>query len=224
MSPEVPTLALTLAPPRSRQASRVAFQAACAVAGSVLLAGLAQLTIHLPFTPVPITGQTLGVLIVGAAYGPWLGAATVGLYLIEAVFGLPVLALTADGSHPTGLHVLTLSLASGGYLWGFVLAAAFVGWLARRGWDRSFRSAVGAMFLGEVAIYAVGLPWLAASVHVRAEKALEWGLYPFVLGDALKLLAAAAVLPGAWRALERFRPDVGTGQLGRLEERRDSTE
>ena len=203
------TLARTLAPPRGRLAARAAYQAALAVAGSALIAGLAQLSIHLGFTPVPITGQTLGVLLVGASFGPELGAATVGLYLAEAVVGLPVLAASADGTHATGLQVLGLTLGTGGYLWGFVLAAALVGWLSRRGWDRSFRTAVSAMLLGEIVIFGVGVPWLVASIHVSLATGLRYGLYPFVIGDVVKLLVAAAALPGAWALLRRFRPREG---------------
>ena len=200
------TIALTLAPPRSRVAARVTFEIACAVVGSFLIAGLAQISFALPFTPVPITGQTLGVLLVGAAYGPGLGAATILLYLVWAVVGLPVLA-PVDGVHDTGLDVLRLTAATGGYLWGFVLAAALTGWLARRGWDRSFRSSIGAMLLGSIVIYAVALPWLH---HVLAsstiEETLQAGLYPFIIGDTLKLLAAAGVLPAAWALMKKLRP------------------
>src|SRR6187551_329418 len=96
------TLALRFAPTAGRSRSRLAFQVGCAVVGAVLIAGLAQFTIYLPFTPVPITGQTLGVLLVGAAYGPALGAATILLYLAWAIVGLPVFAPNADGSHETG--------------------------------------------------------------------------------------------------------------------------
>ena len=106
-------LALRFAPATARGRSRVAFQVGCAVIGAVLIAGLAQFTIYLPFTPVPITGQTLGVLLVGAAYGPGLGAGTVGLYLAAAVVGLPVLARNVDGGHDTGLHVLGAAFAVG---------------------------------------------------------------------------------------------------------------
>jgi biotin transport system substrate-specific component len=187
----------------------VAFQVACAVAGSALIAGLAQISFHLGFTPVPITGQTLGVLLVGAAYGPELGAATVLLYLVEAVAGLPVLAANADGSHLTGLQVLGLTLGTGGYLWGFVIAAGLVGWLAHQGWDRSFRTAVSAMLLGEIVIFAVGVPWLMASIHVPLEKGLEFGLYPFIVGDVVKLLLAAGLLPAAWGLRRRLRPQEG---------------
>jgi biotin transport system substrate-specific component len=202
----VSTIALTLAPPRSRVAARVTFEIACAVVGSFLIAGLAQISFALPFTPVPITGQTLGVLLVGAAYGPGLGAATILLYLVWAVVGLPVLA-PVDGVHATGLDVLRLTAATGGYLWGFVLAAALTGWLARRGWDRTFRSSIGAMLLGSIVIYAVALPWLHhVLTSATIEETLQAGLYPFIIGDTLKLLAAAGVLPAAWALMKKLRP------------------
>lgn len=197
---------MELAPPRSTAAITFTFRVACAVAGSLLVAGLAQISFTLPFTPVPITGQTLGVLLVGAAYGPGLGAATLALYLLWAVVGLPVLAPDADGSHRTGIAVLQLASATGGYLWGFVVAAGLTGWLARLGWDRSLRSSISAMLLGSIAIYVCGVPWLMAAIDVSMSEALELGLYPFVIGDTLKLLAAAALLPAAWSVLRRLRP------------------
>lgn len=200
------TLALRFAPAATRGRSRVAFQVGCALIGAVLIAGLAQFTIYLPFTPVPITGQTLGVLLVGAAYGPGLGAATVGLYLAAAVMGLPVLARNVEGGHDTGVQVLGAAFASAGYLWGFLLAAVLVGWLARLGWDRSFRSSVSAMFFGELVIYACGIPWLMHALGVDVQTALTFGLYPFVVGDTIKLLIAAGALPLAWAAIRRFRP------------------
>jgi biotin transport system substrate-specific component len=198
------TLVLSLAPPRSRVGARAAFQVGSAFAGSLLIAGLAQLSIPLPFTPVPITGQTLGVLLVGAAYGPVLGSATVLLYLAWGALGMPVYA-GATGGH----EVLGAASATGGYLWGFALAGGLTGTLARAGWDRSFGSAMGAMFLGEVAIYAVGIPWLMAALGIPLGKALELGLAPFVIGDAMKIVLAAAALPGAWRLLARFEPEAG---------------
>ncbi|CAN5657256.1 biotin transporter BioY [soil metagenome] len=201
------TIAMHLAPPRSEVVSRVAFRVSCAVAGSLLVAGLAQISFVLPFTPVPITGQTFGVLLVGAAYGPGLGAATLGLYLVWAAIGLPVLAPEADGSHRGGLEVLQLASATGGYLWGFVAAAAITGWLAARGWDRSVRSSISAMLLGSIAIYVFGVSWLMAALDVALQQGIELGLAPFVIGDMLKLLAAAATLPAAWAALRRLRPD-----------------
>jgi biotin transport system substrate-specific component len=208
----VSTIALTLAPPRSRAAARLAFQVACAVVGSALLAGLAQISVHLSFTPVPITGQTLGVLLIGAAYGPALGAATILLYFLWAIVGLPVFAPDADGSHATGPEVLAFAGTTGGYLWGFVLASGLVGWLSGRGWDRSIRSSISAMLLGSIVIYAVGVPWLHHALRTLPTGPAGWqttfelGLYPFLIGDTLKLLLAAGLLPMAWRALQRLRP------------------
>ncbi|HSL11569.1 MAG TPA: biotin transporter BioY [Actinomycetota bacterium] len=205
------TLALELAPPRSRVAARVAFHVACAIVGAALLSVLAQVSVPLPFTPVPITGQTLGVLLVGAAYGPALGASTIVVYLAWAVVGLPVLAPNADGSHDAGFAVLGAAAFTGGYLWGFLAASTIAGWLARRGWDRTFASAIGAMVLAEVVLYAIGLPWLSRALALAGlpsslEATFAAGLYPYIVGDVLKLLAAAAMLPGAWWAVERFRP------------------
>ena len=209
------TIALTLAPPRSRATARVAFQVACAIGGSLLMAGLAQVAVHLPFTPVPITGQTLGVLLIGAAYGPALGAATILLYLAWAIVGLPVFAPSADGSHQTGLQVLAFAGTTGGYLWGFLLASALVGWLSRQGWDRSIRSSISAMLLGSIVIYAVGVPWLHHALATMPDGPASWqttfeyGLYPFLIGDTVKLLLAAGLLPLAWRALQWLRPGDG---------------
>src|SRR5262245_57477057 len=185
------TLALRFAPAAERGGSRLAFQVACAVVGAALIAGLAQFTIYLPFTPVPITGQTLGVLLVGAAYGPALGAATVGLYLVAAVAGLPVLARNTAGGHDTGLQVLGPAFASAGYLWGFLLAAVLVGWLARHGWDRSFRSSVSGMFFGELVIYACGIPWLMHALGIDVQAALSYEHDPFVVGDPIAVLLAS---------------------------------
>lgn len=178
--------------------SRTTVDAVAIVTGSLLIAGLAQLSIRLPFTPVPITGQTLGVLLVGASLGALRGGMSVGLYLLEGALGAPFFA---EGAH--GISVLTASSASGGYLWGFVVAAALIGFLAERGWTNSLGSAIGAMFLGEAIIYACGVPWLAAALNVNGQKAMEFGLYPFVVGDVLKLLLAAGALPSAWRFLGR---------------------
>jgi len=202
MRPEAATLRLAVFP-RSSLLTNVLL----VLGGAGFVALAAQVSISLPFTPVPITGQTLGVLLVGAAYGPALGAATVGLYLVAAVAGLPVLARNVAGGHDVGVHVLGLGFASAGYLWGFLLAATLVGWLARQGWDRSFRSSVSAMFFGELVIYACGIPWLMHVLGIDVQTALTYGLYPFVVGDTIKLLIAAGALPLAWAALRRFGPD-----------------
>ncbi len=188
------TLALAIAPPRERARARIAYQAVVALASSLLVAGLAQISISVPWTPVPYTGQTLGVLLVGASLGPGFGAISLGLYLLEGAVGLPFFAGAAHGA-----SLLSFAEVTGGYLWGFVVAAAIVGWLSRRGWDRSFRSAIGAMFIGEVVLYAIGVPWLMAALGVPLKRGLELGLYPFVIGDTLKLLLAAGLLPTAWR-------------------------
>jgi len=203
------TLALALAPPRERAQARVVYQVAVALAGSLLVAGLAQVSIKLPFTPVPITGQTLGVLLVGAALGPALGVLSMGLYLLEGAIGLP---FYAEGKG--GTEFLGFASATGGYLWGFVLAGALVGRLSRSGWDRSLRGSIGAMLLGNVVIYAVGLPWLhhalpaLVGAPVKVEETLASGLYPFVIGDTIKLLLAAGLLPVAWRLVGRGREDL----------------
>jgi biotin transport system substrate-specific component len=155
-------------------------------------------SIRLPFTPVPITGQTLGVLVVGTAFGWLLGGLTLALYLGEIAVGLP---FAAEGEG--GLDRLLLATPSGGYLWGFLVAAVLMGWLANRGWDRNVGSALGAMLLGNVVIFAIGVPWLAASLDVPVLEAFELGLYPFVVGDLLKLFVAAGLLPAAWRLVRR---------------------
>lgn len=196
------TLALTIAPGRERAGARMAFQAAAAVGGALLVSVLAQISVPLPFTPVPITGQTLGVLLVGASLGAPLGALSMGLYLLWGAVGLPVFA-PIEGVYHTGLSALGFASATGGYLWGFLLAGAIVGWLSRNGWDRSFRSSIGSMLIGSIVIYAAGVPWLMASAGLPLERGLELGLYPFVIGDVLKLLIAAFLLPTAWRIVRR---------------------
>ena len=186
------TLALALPP--ARAAERPLYRVGVVIAGSLLVAVLAQVQFHLPFTPIPVTGQTFGVLLVGAALGPELAVASMLLYVAEGAVGLPFFA--GEGH---GWSLLTLSSASGGYLWGFAAMGAVVGALARRGWDRTLRSSISAMLVGEIVLYAIGVPWLAAAAGIGIERALVLGLYPFVVGDVLKLLAAAGLLPAAWR-------------------------
>jgi biotin transporter BioY len=162
--------------------------------GSLLVASFARVAIPLPFTPVPVTGQTYAVLLVGAALGSRRGALSMLLYIAEGGMGLPFFAAGASGwSRVFG--------PTGGYLLGYVLAAFAVGWLAERGWDRRPGTCALAMLVGEVAVYLVGLPWLA--VFVGADRVLYLGLLPFVPGDAFKLLLASASLPIAWRLLGR---------------------
>ncbi len=172
----------------------LAADAVLVLAGTGLVAAAAQVSI--PFEPVPVTGQTFAVLLVGSSLGAIRGAASLALYLWLGVAGAPIFA---DRHH--GWNILTG--ASGGYIVGFVLAALVTGYLAERGWDRRFSSAVGAMLTGNVIIYAVGLPWLAVVLNTNLEKTLEFGLYKFVPGDLLKLYLAAGLLPTAWRVVER---------------------
>jgi biotin transport system substrate-specific component len=164
--------------------------------GAGLIAGSAQISIALPFTPVPITGQTFAVLLVGASLGTVRGGTSALLYVLLGIAGAPVYAHGAQGW-------AVITGASGGYLVSYPFAAALTGWLAERHWDRRFSSAVGAMLTGNVLIYLFGLPWLAVVLGTGLEKTLELGLYPFVPGDTFKLYLAAALLPAAWRTVGR---------------------
>jgi len=166
--------------------------------GAALIAAAAQVSIPLPFTPVPITGQTFAVLLVAAALGTARGGTSALLYLLLGLAGAPVYAHGAAG-------VVAITGASGGYLVSFPLAAALTGFLAERRWDQRFSSAIGAMLTGNLVIYLVGLPWLAAVLHSNLDRTLQLGLYPFVLGDTLKLYLAAALLPATWRFAGRDR-------------------
>ncbi len=172
------------------------------LAGSVLIALAARVAIPLPFSPVPVTGQTFAVLLIGAALGARLGAATVVAYLVEGVAGLPVFAGgTSAWSLSSIPGVPVIAGPTAGYLVGFVAAAAIVGALAERGFDRRVPTTVIAMVLASVAIYAFGVAWLAR--YVGADRAIPLGLTPFLLGDALKIALAASALPLAWRVFRR---------------------
>ena len=183
-----PTLAFRLGP-RTVAAARAA---ALVVGGALLTAAAAQLTIHVPWTPVPITGQTFAVLLVAASLGMRLGVASQALYVVLGAVGLPFYA-GAEG----GWTAATGSTA--GYLIGFVVAAAIVGRLAERRQDRSLLTALAAFALGSAVIYVCGAAWLAHSLDVSADKAIELGVTPFLLGDALKIALAGVGLPVAWR-------------------------
>jgi biotin transport system substrate-specific component len=169
-------------------------------AGTGLVAVAAQISIHLGFTPVPITAQTFAVVLVGASLGAVRGTASLLLYLLIGVAGAPVYA-----EHKHGWEVFSGS--TGGYIVGFVVAAALTGLLAERGWDRRVSTAVSVMLTGNVLIYLCGLPWLHHELGVSWAKTLEYGLYPFVAGDVIKLYLAALALPGAWRVVERVKRD-----------------
>ena len=165
------------------------------VVGAAALVGLlAQVSIPLGFTPVPITGQTLGVLLAGAALGWRRAGISMALYVAAGVAGVPWFA-----QHSHGLPTATF-----GYLVGFVLAGSLLGWLAARGRDRTVLRALTSMLLGEAAIYAVALPWLAVSLHVSLAHALPLGLTPFVVGDLVKAALAGLALPASWRLVDRL--------------------
>lgn len=171
------------------------------IAGSALTL-FARLSIPLPFTPVPITGQTLGVLLVGALLGGRRGALAVLAYVGEGILGLPVFAggTSAWSASTAGVPVIVGPTA--GYLMSFPIAACVVGLLADRGWDRRFRRAACAMLAGEAVIYLIALPWFAR--YVGAGQAVALGMLPFLAGDAIKVIVAAAVLPSGWRAVSGF--------------------
>ncbi len=162
-----------------------------AVCGSLIVAGAAQVSV--PMYPVPMTLQTLAVLGIGAAYGARLGAATLLLYAIEGFVGLPFFAGGQAGFFQDGVVI-----SSGGYIIGFILAAALVGWLAEKGWSASPVKMVLAAILGGAALYVPGLIWLAVwAANVKGidpgsafQAAFSWGLAPFFLGDIIKAIVA----------------------------------
>jgi biotin transport system substrate-specific component len=164
------------------------------VAGAGLTALLAQVTV--PMQPVPITGQTLAVLLVGATLGWARGGAALGLYLVLGLIGLPVYAPQDDGSHLTGLAAL--AAPSFGYVIGFIPAAAIVGWLSERSWDRNVLKALATFVGGSVVVFAFGLPWLAAVLGTDLPTTLAYGLWPFIIGGLIKAAIAAGLLPLAW--------------------------
>jgi biotin transport system substrate-specific component len=167
--------------------------------GALFIALTANIAVWLPNNPIPITGQTLSVLVVGGALGLRRGALSVLLYLLLGLF-LPVYAGQTHGLQNivgVGSHGVVLGLR-GGYLVGFLFAGAIVGWLAELGWDRHIGGAIGAMIIGEVAIYAIGVPWLAYAAGLTPDVAIQKGFMPFVVGDAIKLAIAAGIFPFAW--------------------------
>jgi biotin transport system substrate-specific component len=163
------------------------------VLGAALLGALAQARIEIG--AVPVTGQTLAVLLIGAAYGARLAGITVLGYLLAGGMGLALFSGAGAGWS-------TFAGTTGGYLIGFLPAALLVGYLAQRGWDRSYGLMAAAMVLGNLVIYLFGLLWLSRFAPDLATT-LQWGLWPFLAGDLVKLLVAVALLPTAWRLLGR---------------------
>lgn len=164
------------------------------ILGGAAFVGLAaQIAVPLPFTPVPVTGQTFAVLLAGGALGARRAVISMGVYLLAALAGVPWLA-----EQSTALRSGAL-VPSFGYVIGFVAAAGLAGWLAQRGWTRTAARTAGVFVLGNLVIYGFGLAWLALSLDISLAKAVSLGLTPFLLGDALKIAAAAALFPAAWQ-------------------------
>lgn len=192
--------AIAPAAPRLVLADRVfgrslALDIVLVVAGAALTALLAQVRVEL--YPVPVTGQTLAVLLVGATLGAARGAISLALYAVLGIVGLPV--FTDFGS---GWQIV--AGRTGGYIVGFVVAAALVGWLSERAWERQLLKALATFAAGTLVVFAFGLPWLAFVLGLDLWQTLEGGLFPFLLGGAIKALIAAGLLPLAWWGADRL--------------------
>lgn len=161
------------------------------LAGTLVLAISAK--VQVPFWPVPVTMQSLAVLVIGMSFGLRLGTATLALYLAEGAVGLPVFA--------SGAGLAYLAGPTAGYLIGFVAAAAVVGWLAERGWDRNIWLSMMAMTLGTVILMGSGVAWLATLIGFQ--QALASGFTPFIAGGILKIVLGALMLPSVWKLIER---------------------
>lgn len=167
-----------------------------AILTGVALTSIAAQVI-VPVWPIPITGQTVAVLLVGLALGALRGALSLSLYAACGAAGLPIFSNSSHG-------VEAISGQTGGYIIGFIGAAALVGWMAQRGLDRSLPGSVGVAASGTAAIYLVGLPWLAINQSLTVEATLQIGLYPLILGGLLKLLLVAAVNSASLSAVARM--------------------
>jgi biotin transport system substrate-specific component len=188
---------------------------------AAFVALFAQIQVRVPWTPVPITGQTFAVLVTGGALGATRGAGSLTIYMLLGMVGLSVFTPAGTATEGTwdvhfvlpwqGSSGLPWDLVSGGYIVGFILAAALVGYLAERGWDRGSWVHV-AMLLGSIVVYVPGVLWLANELNVSLSRALELGLYPFIVGDLMKLLLAAMVLPGAWALTGKLKGNAGLGR------------
>jgi len=172
-------------------------RATLVIAGALMLTVSAK--VQIPLWPVPMTMQTFVVLVIGMAYGTRLGMATVVAYLLVGALGLPVFA----GTPEKGVGLPYMLGPTGGYLLGFLIAAALLGKLAEKGWDRGWLKSLGAMTLGHVLILGCGVLWLSASLGV--ERAVALGLTPFIVATVFKTAMAAVVLPTAWKAIARWR-------------------
>jgi biotin transporter BioY len=171
------------------------YDAIVIICGALILGLSAQVKVYLPISPVPITGQTFAVLMLAALLGSRRGVLAILAYLAEGVLGLPVFA--------GGIGLAVLIGPTGGYLVGFIAVAYLVGRLAEMGWDRRVSTTIAAMLAGEIVLYTFGVCWLAIITNIRT--ALTVGLYPFIVGDILKVILAAAVLPAGWKLLDYLK-------------------
>jgi biotin transport system substrate-specific component len=187
------------------KASAGLYDIALIVGGSLLIGLSAQVAVGLPFSPVPVTGQTFAVLMAGLLLGARRGSLCVLVYLVQGIAGLPVFA-AAPKAGPAVLLGPT-----GGYLIGFLAAAYLTGLLAERGWDRHVFTTILAMTVGNAVIYLCGLIWLSMLAGIKA--AVVTGLLPFVAGDILKLALAAAILPTGWKILASFCSPLKTDKF-----------
>lgn len=193
------TLADYLVPARVARSNALLRDGILVVGFSIFLALCAQVSFHIPFTPVPITLQTLAVVLTGAALGSKRGGLAMLLYLAEGAAGLPVFAGGVGGF----IHLIGYT---GGYLWSYPIAAFVTGLLCEKQLDRSFQTSILAMLPATVIIYAVGVPWLAVVLHLTFAQALVAGMVPFIPGDLLKLVIATALLPTAWAIVGKIGP------------------
>ena len=196
-SPNVTLIDYVLPSPKSRSLA-YGRDALLVLGFSIFLALCSQVQFPLPFTPVPITLQTLAVLLTGAALGSKRGAASMLLYILEGAAGLPVFAGGVGGF----IHLIG---PTGGYLWAFPIAAFVVGLLCERRLERRFLTSALVMLPGTLIIYAVGVSWLAIFLHISIAQAFVFGMLPFIPGDILKIVIAALLLPGAWAIARRTK-------------------
>lgn len=185
---------------RAEGAARLAKQAVLVVLGIAALAVAAKIKFPIPPSPVPVTLGTLAVLSIGAAYGPRLGLVTILGYMLVGALGFDVFA----GSSAEKNGLAYMMGGTGGYLVGYVLATLALGWAARAGWDRNVVKMAAAMLIGNALIYVPGLLWLSGFAESWAQT-LEWGLTPFLIGDAMKLAVAALLFPALWRLVGKAR-------------------
>ncbi len=172
--------------------STVSTQIALVVGGTAFLALMAQIAVPVPGSPVPVTGQTLGALLLGSAYGASLGFTTFATYLLVGFIGAPVFASGAHGlSRITG--------ATGGYLVGMLLASLITGYLAGRKWDQKIFTVIPTMLIGDLVIFSAGLFWLHHSLHATWATTFKFGFTPFIVGEVIKIAIASTAMPTLWR-------------------------